>query len=232
MHFRRVLKPRPATPLRIYRFGQLALDSEQESALLDGRPYTAKQGCWMFYLPQLQAKLLHARDGSIDCTSPARPSADVLEQPGLTLGRYVSDEWHTALTTPIARRLAELWIVSVRLWRAGLGPQPMGLCFVEQLQRDKEALGPTCGFLSENVFKLRPKLSCKLEQLESAGVRPDKIMSCVRQQVRGYVVDLCAVVGCVPENAEEETARLEALFRECDSDDTLTRELDLTLTQG
>jgi len=231
IQLRRALKPRPAKPLRIYRFGQLALDPEQEKALLDGTLYKVRAGRWMFYLPQLQAKLIHARDENIDCTSPARPPADVLEQTGTDLGRYVSDEWRRALTTPITRRLAELWIVSARLWRAGLGPQPLGLCFVEQFQRDGEMLGPTCGFLTENITRLRPKLACRLEHIEAAGVRPDKIMSCVRQQMRGYVVDLCSVVGCVPKNAEEEITRLEALFSECDSDDTLTQQLNLTLTQ-
>ena len=126
MYFRRTLKPRAAKPISIYRFGQLRLDPKKESAMLDGEPHAAKLGCWMFYLPGLQAKLFHARHGCIDCTHRSRPPDEILMQPGVELGRYVSDDWRTALTTPITRRLAELWIISIRLWRGGLGPQPLG----------------------------------------------------------------------------------------------------------
>ncbi len=232
IHLRRALKPREPKPLRIYRFEHVGLDTASDIALVDGRRCSASVGRWMFYLPKLQAKLFHSRDGSTDCTSPSRPSAEVLQQPGLSLGRYISDEWNQALTTPIVRRLAELWIVSARLWSAGLGPQPLGLCFVEQFHRDEEALGLTCGFLTENVHRLRPKLRCRREHVEAAGVRPDKIASCIRRQVRGYIVDLCSVVGCIPDNADEATRRLEVLLRECDSDDTLKRELNQVLLQG
>ncbi len=229
MHFTRTLRPGSPKALRIYRFEQLALDTAQERAILDGKVYTARIGRWMFYLPRLEAKLFHARHGHIDCTSPSRPDDDVLQHSALPLGRYTSDEWRKALATPLSRRLAELWIVSARLWSAGLGPQPLGLCFVDRFQRDEEHLGPTCGFLTENVRRLRPKLRCRQEHLEAAGVRPDKITSCIRQQMRGYVVDLCSVAGCLPEHAAEEVAQLEALFRECESDETLKQELTLTL---
>lgn len=229
MHFRRALKPRAPKPLRIYRFTQVGLDVETGGAMVDGRRCTVKSGCWVFYLPDYRAKLFHVRDGFIDCIHSSRPSDDVLQKSGVPLGRYVSDEWRSALTTPITRRLAELWIVSARLWRAGLGPQPLGLCFVDQFQRDEETLGPTCGFLTEDVTRLRPKLRCRVEDVESAGVRPDKIMSCIRQQMRGYVVDLCSVVGCVPIDAEAETARLESRFGECESDEELKHELQHTL---
>ncbi len=228
IHFRRALKPRDPKPLRIHRFERIALDSASGSALVDSSRHKAHIGCWMFYLPDFQAKLFHARDGNIDCTAPSRPTPDVLEQRGRELGRYQSDDWRAALTTSVTRRLAELWIVSSRLWRAGLGPEPLGLAFAGRFERDGEALGPTAGLRSANVYRLRRKLPCRVEHIEAAGVRPDRIMSCVRQQVRGYVIDLCSVVGCVPVDAEDEIARLEILFRAPVSDDTLQRELSLT----
>ncbi|MDP6491323.1 MAG: hypothetical protein QGH42_11155 [Kiritimatiellia bacterium] len=230
MHFKRTVTPGLAKALRIYRLRRLALDTRNGSAVVDDKVYDASLGCWMFYLPGLTAKLFHARNGSIDCIHPSRPSDKIHTQSGIALGRYVSDEWNRALTTTITRRLAELWIVNARLWQAGLGPQPLGLCFIEAFQRDDEDLGPTCGFLTENVFKLRPKLRCRLEHVQASGVRPDKILSCIRQQVRGYIIDHCSVVGCVPEDAEAETAQLEALICTCRSDDALKQQLALSLT--
>lgn len=231
MHFRRQLKPTAPQPLAVQHFGSVQLDTACAQAIVDGQICRAEIGSWMFYLPELKAKLFHARNGTIDCISPTRPPDDVLQQERLQLGRYTSDEWRRALSTTTAHRLAQLWLVSARLWRAGLGPQPLGICLVDRLYRDNEALGPSHGFRSRNVRRMRPKLRGRLEHLEAAGVRPDKIMNCVRQQVRGYVIDLCSVVGCIPTDAEDPTARIEALLHEHRSNDAIGCELWSALTR-
>lgn len=213
MIWSRSAPPQPAESLRVVHGGQLSLDSQAGIAVLDGTTHAAILGCWMFYLPGLQAKLFHAADEKIDCLHRSRPDAKTLAQAGRPVGRYLTDDWRRALATPTTRRLAEIWLASIRLWQAGLGPQPLGVCFVDRLIRDARPFGPTCGILIQNVFKLPRKLNCKPDHVRQAGVVPDKILSCVRQQVRGYVVDLCSVVGCVPENAEAAVARLETVFQ-------------------
>lgn len=229
MKFRRVVLPRSREPLHVLRSGRLSLDVRAESAVLDGVRQPARFGCWMYYLPERQAKLFHAADGRIDCTHAARPDEETLGQPDRPLGRYRLDDWRRALTTPLERRLAEIWLVSVRLWKAGLGPQPLGVCFVRHVERDGRALGPTCGLLTQNVFQLPRKLNCTLAHVRQAGVVPDQILSCVRQQVRGYVVDLCSVVGCVPAGADDDVARLETLFREPPPELQLRQALEETM---
>ncbi len=224
MHLRRSIPPGPAKPLRIERVRTLDLDSSRQTAHIDGRSCAAKLGCWMFYVPGLEAKFFHARNGCIDCTHDARPPAEALRQPDRALGRYLASEWSRALSTSTTRRLAETWLTSARLWQAGLGPQPLGLCFAKSFKTDGEALGPTCGFLTENVFRLPRKLRCREEHIRRAGVRPDKIRSCVRQQVRGYVIDLCSVVGCIPDNADTEIAGLELLIRDYDTSERALRD--------
>lgn len=232
MIYRRTAPPQPPEPLRILRGGQLRLDSREETADLDGARQAARIGCWMFYLPALQAKLFHAAAGNTDCIHPSRPAEQELSGPDRLLGRYRLDDWRRALATPLARRLAEIWLVSARLWRAGLGPQPLGVCFIRNFVRDSRDLGPTCGILVQDVFQLPRKLRGTLVQLQQAGVVPDRILSCVRQQVRGYVVDLCSVVGCVPAEANTEIARLEQLFRGPEADDMILPALAKTLKQS
>ncbi len=228
MNLTRRLLPARRFPLDVIYASQLHLDCQEKTAELDGVRHPVKLGSWMFYLPDIQAKLFHAAGGRIDCIHPSRPPDDLLGQRGLPLGRYTSDEWLNALTTPVFRRLAEVWLVSVRLWQAGLGPQPLGVIFVDAFVRGGIGLGPSGGILSQNVYALPRKLPCKLEQIEAAGVIPDRILSCVRQQERGYVVDLCSVVGCLPVNAMADVERLELIFRQKPSAVVLEAALDAT----
>ena len=216
-------------PLKVVSYNRLELDCKAGAATLDGTAYTASVGSWMFYLPAIEAKLFHATRGTLDCMHPARPDAAALSDPALPLGRYIAADWRRALETPVTRRLAEVWLASARLWKAGLGPQPLGVCFVTGVVRDGGAVGPTCGVLVQNVAALPRKLSCKREQVEAAGVVPDKILSCVRQQMRGYVVDLCSVVGCQPVNAEADVVRLEALMHSGAPSAALQQALEETL---
>ena len=197
--------------------------------MVDDKQFKAHLGCWMFYLPKLQAKLFHAKNGMIDCTrAPDLNNISDIQQP---MGRYIAADWLNALQTPINRRLAEIWLVSARLWRAGLGPQPLGICLVDKLIIDSVEMGPTCGLLTQNVHKLPRKLDCKLEQIVKAGVVPDHILSCVRQQLRGYVTDLCSVKGCQPFEAEDEVKTLEKLFNTEMPDNELIQALEKTLNR-
>jgi hypothetical protein len=232
MKFKRVVLPVAVEPPRVVTVRLLQLDTQSSSAVVDGVRYKAACGCWMFYLPDLQAKLFHAADGHIDCMHGSRPDEETLNQPGVVVGRYRTDDWRRALSTPITRRLAELWLVSARLWKAGLGPPPLGVCFVDRLMRDGRACGPTCGILTRNVHRMPRKLDCRLDHIRQAGVVPDQILSCVRQQVRGYVIDLCSVVGCIPEDAEYTVTGLETLFRNRPSDERIGSVLEETLQRS
>lgn len=68
-----------------------------------------------------------------------------------------------------------------------------------------------------------------MSQIHEAGVIPDKIRSCVRQQRRGYVIDLCSVVGCQPKNAEEEITQVLTGLNEEKNDQNLVQLLEQTL---
>lgn len=173
---------------------------------VDGAPRLARSGRWMFYLSGTGEKLFHANHGCIDSTHPTRPADDVLDQEW-TRGEYSSAEWRTALRTPLDRRLAEIWVVTQRLWRAGLGPRPRGLSFVDRYLRAGVERGPTCGIVIDNANRLPAKTPCADADMIAAGVRPDKIRSAVRQQLRGYVVDLNSVVGVQPIDAEADVQR-------------------------
>ncbi len=232
MKFKRVVLPVAAEPPRVVTGRLLQLDTQAGVADFDGVRYKAACGCWMFYLPVIQTKLFHAADGHIDCMHKSRPAEAIIKQPGVAVGRYRSDDWRRALSTPLTRRLAELWLVSARLWKAGLGPPPLGVCFVDRLTRDGRDSGPTCGILTRNVHKMPRKLDCRLGHIREAGVVPDQILSCVRQQVRGYVIDLCSVVGCVPDDAEETVAGLEMIFRNRPSDERIGSVLEETLQRS
>lgn len=225
--FRRSLQPQDPLPLQISRYSTLSLDSNG-TAVLDGQEFKAHIGCWMFYLPETQTKIFHAREGMIDCThAPEIDNKEDLKQP---VGNYIAADWFAALQTPINQRLAEIWLVSARLWRFGLGPQPLGICFIDQFSRDKIDLGPSCGLLCQNVHTLPRKRKCKLEQIVEAGVIPDHILSCVRQQLQGYVIDLCSVKGCRPAAAAAEVEKLERLFEKKMGDPELIKMLQQTLS--
>ena len=191
------IPPRSAPPLQVLTARHLRLDVKSSAAEWDGAQYQANVGSWMYYLPALHAQVFHSRDGMLDCIHPSRPDARALEA-GARVGRYRADDWRRALSTPTTRRMAEIWWASLMLWKAGLGPQPLGVCFMDQMSRDGRDLGAACGLLTQNVFRLPRKRKCLRRDVEIAGVVPDGILSCVRQQVRGYVIDLCSVIGCTP----------------------------------
>jgi hypothetical protein len=229
MKFKRRVLPVAAEPVEIVHGGLLQVDTQTGAAVFDGVRQKVSCGCWMFYLPAMQAKLFYADDGKTDCIHASRPSDAVLNRSGVPVGRYLTDDWRRALSTPVTRRLAELWLVSVRLWKAGLGPQPLGVCFVDELVRDGRGWGPTCGLLSQNVLNMPRKLNGRIEDVRRAGVIPDRIQSCVRQQVHGYVIDLCSVIGCMPADADASVVRLETHFRGKPSTELLQTVLEESL---
>ena len=183
----------------------VVLDTAASRCLVDGAEHTAHLGHWMFYLPATGEKFFHAAHGLTDCTHATRPTAAQLEE-GWANETYTSADWRRALSMPLARRVAELWVAGERLARAGIGPPPIGLTFVLRFVRDDVALGYTMGLRWEDACHLPPKPPATDGDLIAAGVRPDRIRSCVRQQLNGYVIDLTSVVGVQPIDGEDEVA--------------------------
>ena len=181
----------------------VVLDTSASRCRVDGVDYAAQIGHWMFYLPGTGEKFFHAAHGFTDCTHATRPTASRLEEDWAN-DTYTSADWRRALSTPLARRLAELCVAGHRLWRAGLGPRPFGLTFAAHFIRDGVALGPTMGVRWEHAELLPPKVPATDGDLLAAGVRPDRIRSCVRQQLNGYVIDLSSVIGVQPIDAEDD----------------------------
>ena len=70
-------------------------------------------------------------------------------------------------------------------------------------------MGIVFGIMVENLRNYSRKRPATLEQLEAAGVVPDRTSSCLRQQIRGYVSDLNSVVGVRPLAAEVEVQRVQ-----------------------
>ena len=165
----------------------------------------------MFYNPALQEKYFHVQSGKIDSTARSRPSARHLTEMAEDelSGRYPISVWKEALSTPISRRLAEIWIAANRLHRNGLGPEPGSLIIARQYKRNFRSYGPTVGMKIGDARLLAPRDPVTQEEMIAAGVQPDRYLSCVRQTINGYVSDLCSVVGVVPINAEDEIAALD-----------------------
>lgn len=199
-----------ASPPTCIVYSSIALNTWTKRCRIDGRLYDVQLGKWMFYNPAFQEKYFHAQAGRIDSTARSRPSARQLaEMPEDQLcGRYPLSVWKQALSTPISRRLAEIWIASSRLHRNGLGPEPGSLVIARQYKRNFRSYGPTAGLKIGDARLLPPRDPVTQEEMIAAGVRPDRYLSCVRQTINGYVSDLCSVVGVVPIDAEDEVREM------------------------
>ena len=199
-----------ASPPTCIVYSTIALNTWTKRCRIDGRLYDSHLGKWMFYNPALQEKYFHVRSGNIDSTARSRPSERQLAEMSEDelSGRYPISVWKEALSTPISRRLAEIWIASNRLHRNGLGPEPGSLVIARQYKRNFRAYGPTAGMKIGDARLLAPREPVTQEEMIAAGVRPDRYLSCVRQTINGYVSDLCSVVGVVPIDAEDEVAAL------------------------
>ncbi|WP_141134330.1 hypothetical protein [Jannaschia aquimarina] len=191
-------------------------------AHIEGEEMPVQSGAWAFYAPLVKLKLSHAREGRQTClhrrarrfVSPG-PAQRVLNRvsamTGRRIGPYLVEDWHRALSTRATRRTAETWIAARRLAQAGLGPGVGDPVVVQHLSAPYLAASSvTAGFVQENALTLPPGPSPDAGALRAAGVRPDRIESCIRQPINGYVTDLNSVVGVVPLDAEEEVADLAA----------------------
>ncbi len=173
-----------------------------------GMPARVKAGAWNFYVPALNLKLAYPREACVHCLHKAVPPVDRLlagEFDGERIGRYSAEDWKQALTKTTRRRAAENFIAAERLHAAGLGPKPLGICYVRRFSSQAfGAWSETAGILIEDIQNLPPKPDATEAEILAAGVTLDGIKSCVRQQIRGYVSDLNSVIGVMPVAAEEE----------------------------
>ena len=81
----------------------------------------------------------------------------------------------------------------------------MGICFVRSYRSNLwHQPCENVGLVIQNVFLLPSKKEATESEIVSCGVTIDKIRSCIRQQINGYVSDLNSVCGVMPVNAEEE----------------------------
>jgi hypothetical protein len=176
-----------------------------------GRCFLARRGKWAFYVGRLRLKLLFAHDGRVDCLHRSRPDRTALFAGRLDrvdFGRYSAADWKAALSKDVRRRAVENFIASRRLFLAGLGPEPYGLCFLKQFYRDLSPATPTAGILIQNVDELPPRPPVTRGEMIDCGVMPDRIESSLRQQLRGYVIDLNSVCGVMPLDAEGEIEQM------------------------
>jgi hypothetical protein len=169
--------------------------------MLGVRPYRAALGMWAAYAPRAQIKLLHAVDGDLHCISPRVPSRT-------DAARHA--DWNRAFRTPTLRRVAENWVVLDRLYRAGLGPEPLELLIAPRY-RAWFSRGWTfsAGYRVANLRTYPVKDPTTEEQVRAAGVIPDRNRACLREQIRGYVSDLNALHGVMPDGGADEVAAVE-----------------------
>jgi hypothetical protein len=185
---------------------------------LDGRAMESRVGAWAVWLPEVRCKFLHSFEGRVHCLHSSAPSRgwalDTSEPLDTAIGKYTLAEWRAAISKTALRRVSEIVVAAGRLHRAGLGPEVLGVCFASKLtfERRIDPFG-AIGVRLENVHGLPAKPPATEEEVRAAGVRPDKIRSCLRQQVNGYVVDLNSVVGVVPVDGEPEVTEIEARIR-------------------
>ena len=121
------------------------------------------------------------------------------------MGPSTALDWKKALSKTSRQRAVENVVAGQRLHQANLGPRFNCFAAIRCLKsfwghEYGECIGVECG----NAFALPPKPKTREEEILEAGVLPDKIKSCVRQQINGYVTDLNSVVGVMPRNADNE----------------------------
>ena len=187
---------------------KLVLDVARGTCAIDGHTYEARIGKWTFFIPATGEKYLHSRDGLVDTLSPnGRPET---RRPG---GRYSTEEWESRLSQPANERAAEVYLAAERLFLAGVGPRPIGLCCAAEVIRDGIPVGQGFGIISEDANRLRRRLwPATRSDLTRARVSLDRFRASTRTQIRGYVVDLCSVDPVRPLHAEAEVAEVSGIF--------------------
>ena len=166
------------------------------------------RGKWSFYNPASLIKLPYSYKGHLHCRSKNAPSRDDLLSGLLDsqdFSPYSVSDWKKAYQTTVLRRTAENFVITKRLYEAGLGPEPMGLVSVEKcLIYGLPGIHPNYGMRVQDVNKLKKKAEASESDVLAAGVMPDTTKSCMRQQVNGYLLDLNSVTGVQAIDAEDE----------------------------
>ncbi len=186
---------------------------------IDGRRFAYDSGAWAYWIPALCCKFLHSAQGRLDCRFtgvPSRQTCETVTDPDSSAGNdspYTWQDWRNVYAKTAARRAAELYVATERLYKAGIGPRPLGICMARSLvESGHEDVHGAFGISTENVLQLPIKAPATEDEFLRAGVQPDRIGSCIRQQLRGYAVDLNSAVGAMPINAEAEIAAIEAFL--------------------
>ncbi len=186
---------------------------------VDGKRFDYVTGAWAYWIPALRCKFLHSAQGRLDCRFtgvPSRQTCETATDPNSSAGNdspYTWQDWRNVYAKTAARRAAELYVATERLYKAGIGPRPLGICMARSLvESGHEDVHGAFGISTENVLQLPVKAPATQDDFLRAGVQPDRIGSCIRQQLRGYVVDLNSAVGAMPINAEAEIAAIEAFL--------------------
>lgn len=195
---------------------------ESGTAMVDAVEHAVRWGAWAFFVPALGLKLHHARGGKQICLHPRarrftdpsgldRVRSGFVSLLGRRVGNYYVGEWSAALAKPVTRRAAETYVSARRLAAAGLSPA-IGVPVVVRGLHAPYLREPssTAGFVSQDATALPPGPGATEGAIIAAGVVPDRIRSCIREQINGYVTDLNSVVGVMPIDAEAEIATLTA----------------------
>lgn len=174
-------------------------------------------GNWAFYVRELELKLLHAVDGLVHCIHRTAPGRSELfaGQPFDVAPQYTCEDWRRAFERSVLQRTAENFVAAKRLHDAGLGPSTKGICIVRR-SHPWYSHRPcvTAGIFVDDLHGYRRKAETTEQQMIAAGVAPDRIKSCVRQQINGYVIDLNSVVGVTPIDAEDEVRAITSMLEE------------------
>jgi len=180
---------------------------------MDGKSYPAELGAWAFYAPKLQLKVFHSVAGLVHCTHASAPEREQLLnfRTGLKNDKYTIDEWTEALSKSVIVRAAENYIAAKRLFVAGIGPDVSGFLIIHRFGAPYSKAGAiNIGLFVDDLRQYPQKRETTREELPMAGVIPDKIESCIRQQINGYVSDLNSVVGVMPDSASDAVKSLSA----------------------
>lgn len=171
-------------------------------------------GAWAFYIPELGLKILHSVEGNVHCTHGTAPSRSILHSPdGVELKNkvYTAAEWIHAFSKSTLRRAIENYFAALNLHKNGIGPKVKGICLVKRFNapycKDETF---TAGIVIDNLNGYAKKNNTEIHELEQANVLPDKSLSCLRQQINGYVSDLNSVVGVMPVGLDLE---IEAVYK-------------------